>query len=71
MYSGVLSVGVGDAMAATAGSLFGRLKWPGTTIITVCRLGLYQRRRGAAQAISLCNNVGRGRILVAQRHCRA
>ncbi len=35
MYSGVLSVGVGDAMAATAGSLFGRLKWPGTTTIVV------------------------------------
>ena len=29
LYSGVLALGVGDAMAALAGSLMGRTKWPG------------------------------------------
>lgn len=30
LYSGVLAVGVGDAMAAAAGSIIARKKWPGT-----------------------------------------
>ena len=29
LYSGVISLGVGDSMAAVAGSLFGKLQWPG------------------------------------------
>ena len=33
LYSGVLALGVGDSMAAVAGSLMGKTKWPG--IITI------------------------------------
>ena len=29
MYSGVLALGIGDSMAAMAGKLIGRFKWPG------------------------------------------
>ena len=29
MYSGVLALGIGDSMAAIAGKLIGRFKWPG------------------------------------------
>lgn len=29
LYSGVLALGVGDSMAAVAGSLMGKTKWPG------------------------------------------
>ena len=29
LYSGVLALGVGDTMAAVAGSLMGKTKWPG------------------------------------------
>ncbi len=36
VYSGVLCVGVGDAMAALAGSLLGRTKWPGQLLHCVC-----------------------------------
>lgn len=32
LYSGVLSVGVGDSIAALAGSLMGRTHWPGNVI---------------------------------------
>lgn len=31
MYSGVLSLGVGDSIAAVSGTLIGRIKWPGNT----------------------------------------
>ena len=31
MYSGVLSLGVGDSIAAVSGTLVGRHKWPGTS----------------------------------------
>ena len=29
MYSGVLALGVGDAMASIAGRRYGKVKWPG------------------------------------------
>ena len=29
MYAGVLSLGVGDSIAAVSGTLIGRNKWPG------------------------------------------
>jgi len=30
MYAGVLALGIGDSMAAVAGKLMGRFRWPGT-----------------------------------------
>ncbi len=30
MYAGVLSLGIGDSIAAVSGTLIGRTKWPGT-----------------------------------------
>lgn len=32
MYAGVLSLGVGDSIAAVSGTLVGRHKWPGKKI---------------------------------------
>lgn len=29
MYAGVLALGIGDSMAAVAGKLMGRFRWPG------------------------------------------
>ena len=34
LYSGVLALGVGDAMAAVAGNFVGRRKWPGELVGT-------------------------------------
>ena len=36
LYSGVLALGVGDTMAAVAGSLMGKTKWPGMDQHVTC-----------------------------------
>ena len=39
MYSGVLALGIGDAVAAVSGKLMGRVKWPGKQH-EICHEGL-------------------------------